>query len=225
MESCSSNLQKNQRISRSCICDHGRKTAMLHEPPFRTGNSCRTFDGLLTDFLFDLHHFAAFGSKKQKCLRTGILRRKKAKKMVHPTRFELMTFYSGGRRSIQLSYGCPYHCYIKYSLFSIFKGAPDKKPEIFIKISGFLPSLPVRRSIYHAGELEFIPRPAGKQRTEKRNEARTVGSANPAGPRTLKSPLPGDVSVLLFPPRGLFRTTLPRFRVTAPSRRTLPPER
>ena len=80
MESCSSNLQKNQRISRSCICGHGRKTAMLYEPPFRTGNSCRTFAGLLTDFLFDLHHFAAFGSKKQKCLRTGILRRKRQKK-------------------------------------------------------------------------------------------------------------------------------------------------
>ena len=28
------------------------------------------------------------------------------KKMVHPARFELTTFYSGGRRSIQLSYGC-----------------------------------------------------------------------------------------------------------------------
>ena len=37
-------------------------------------------DGLLTDFLFDLHHFAASGSKKQKCLRTGILRRKRQKK-------------------------------------------------------------------------------------------------------------------------------------------------
>ena len=58
----------------------------------------RPFWKIYADFLFDLHHFAAFGSKKQKCLRTGILRRKKAKKMVHPTRFELMTFYSGGRR-------------------------------------------------------------------------------------------------------------------------------
>lgn len=29
-----------------------------------------------------------------------------AKKMVHPARLELTTFYSGGRRSIQLSYGC-----------------------------------------------------------------------------------------------------------------------
>ena len=57
----------------------------------------RPFWKIYADFLFDLHHFAAFGSKKQKCLRTGILRRKKAKKMVHPTRFELMTFYSGVR--------------------------------------------------------------------------------------------------------------------------------
>ena len=39
----------------------------------------RPFWKIYADFLFDLHHFAAFGSKKQKCLRTGILRRKRQK--------------------------------------------------------------------------------------------------------------------------------------------------
>ena len=44
-------------------------------------------------------------TKKKNASRTGF-RVENAKKMVHPARFELTTFYSGGRRSIQLSYGC-----------------------------------------------------------------------------------------------------------------------
>ena len=139
MESCSSNLQKNQRISRSCICGHGRKTAMLYEPPFRTGNSCRTFAGLLTDFLFiRFAPFCSFRQQKAKMPQNRDSEAKKAKKMVHPTRFELMTFYSGGRRSIQLSYGCPCHCYIQYSLFSIFKVAVDRNPAFFSIFCVFL---------------------------------------------------------------------------------------
>ena len=133
MESCSSNLQKNQRISRSCICDHGRKTAMLHEPPFRTGNSCRTFAGLFIRFA----PFCSFRQQKAKMPQNRDSEAKKAKKMVHPTRFELMTFYSGGRRSIQLSYGCPCHCYIQYSLFSIFKVAVDRNPAFFFNFLRF----------------------------------------------------------------------------------------
>ena len=132
MESCSSNLQKIQRISLSCICGHGRKTAMLHEPPFRTGNSCRTFDGLFIRFA----PFCSFQQQKAKTPQNRDSEAKKAKKMVHPTRFELMTFYSGGRRSIQLSYGCPCHCYIKYSLFLIFKAGVDKNPVFFNDFPG-----------------------------------------------------------------------------------------
>lgn len=48
-----------------------------------------------------------------------------------------MTFYSGGRRSIQLSYGCPCHCYIQYSLFSIFKVAVDRNPAFFFNFLRF----------------------------------------------------------------------------------------
>ena len=132
MESCSSNLQKNQRIWRSCICGHGRKTAMLYGPPCRTGNSCRTFDGLFIRFA----PFCSFRQQKAKMPQNRDSEAKKAKKMVHPTRFELMTFYSGGRRSIQLSYGCPCHCYIKYSLFLIFKAGVDKNPVFFNDFPG-----------------------------------------------------------------------------------------
>ncbi len=49
-----------------------------------------------------------------------------------------MTFYSGGRRSIQLSYGCPCYCYIQYSLFSIFKVAVDRNPAFFSIFCVFL---------------------------------------------------------------------------------------
>ena len=66
---------------------------------------CRTFDGLFIRFA----PFCSFRQQKAKTPQNRDSEAKKAKKMVHPTRFELMTFYSGGRRSIQLSYGCPYH--------------------------------------------------------------------------------------------------------------------
>lgn len=120
MESCSSNLQKNQRISRSCICGHGRKTAMLYGPPCRTGNSCRTFDGLFIRFA----PFCSFRQQKAKTPQNRDSEAKKAKKMVHPTRFELMTFYSGGRRSIQLSYGCP--CPLLHNIFLFYR---NKSPQ------------------------------------------------------------------------------------------------
>ena len=52
--------------------------------------------------------------QKQKLLRIHF------SKMVHPTRFELMTFYSGGRRSIQLSYGCNHAIKLIYPAFIYF---------------------------------------------------------------------------------------------------------
>ena len=45
-------------------------------------------------------------AKKSRCVEFELKTPEKGKKMVHPAGFEPTTFYSGGRRSIQLSYGC-----------------------------------------------------------------------------------------------------------------------
>ncbi len=49
-------------------------------------------------------------------------------KMVHPWGFEPQTFYSGGRRSIQLSYGCAMAVSVKYKPpLPVCKVIPVKK--------------------------------------------------------------------------------------------------
>ena len=95
-----------------------------------------TVTKIVTGLFIRFAPFCSFRQQKAKTPQNRDSEAKKSKKMVHPTRFELMTFYSGGRRSIQLSYGCPCHCYIKYSLFLIFKAGVDKNPVFFNDFPG-----------------------------------------------------------------------------------------
>ena len=111
-----------------------------------------TVTKIVTGLFIRFAPFCSFRQQKAKTPQNRDSEAKKAKKMVHPTRFELMTFYSGGRRSIQLSYGCPCHCYIKYSLFSIFKAPLCKKPDFFLifplqaRPGQAMPHLPQRKN-------------------------------------------------------------------------------
>ena len=67
---------------------------MAEKPPCCTGHLAAPEipAGLLTDFLFDLHHFAAFGSKKQKFNLNGQLLHAFRLTLTHPRTGERMTF-------------------------------------------------------------------------------------------------------------------------------------
>ena len=83
-----------------------------------------TVTKIVTGLFIRFAPFCSFRQQKAKTPQNRDSEAKKAKKMVHPTRFELMTFYSGGRRSIQLSYGCP--CPLLHNIFLFYR---NKSPQ------------------------------------------------------------------------------------------------
>lgn len=83
-----------------------------------------TVTKIVTGLFIRFAPFCSFRQQKAKMPQNRDSEAKKAKKMVHPTRFELMTFYSGGRRSIQLSYGCP--CPLLHNIFLFYR---NKSPQ------------------------------------------------------------------------------------------------
>lgn len=83
-----------------------------------------TVTKIVTGLFIRFAPFCSFLQQKAKMPQNRDSEAKKAKKMVHPTRFELMTFYSGGRRSIQLSYGCP--CPLLHNIFLFYR---NKSPQ------------------------------------------------------------------------------------------------
>ena len=83
-----------------------------------------TVTKIVTGLFIRFAPFCSFRQQKAKTPQNRDSEAKKGKKMVHPTRFELMTFYSGGRRSIQLSYGCP--CPLLHNIFLFYR---NKSPQ------------------------------------------------------------------------------------------------
>ena len=85
-----------------------------------------------------LQHYTTYNKKSVKVINSS----GSMFNLVHPAGFEPTTFYSGGRRSIQLSYGCPFIMFYNIAPDSVQGKCNNEKKRNFSEnpqLSLFLP--------------------------------------------------------------------------------------